>query len=167
MTHFWVTTHQSRTAGVDKPSLWAWSGNSLSAYSEHSVSCGSGPGVALCMPSWRHAPSEWTRPISSTLRNAQASGRARKVWSIFIAPEKVLNIFFWQHFIDCKAQIFFSCKVHLKSAVYKSNYQHWSLRPTSLTTCRFVWNKPAGGEGWSLKCIFNKPLKLLLINLKI
>lgn len=104
MAHFWVTTHRLRTVGVDERSSWVCSSNSLSAYSEHSVSCGSGPGVVLCMPSWRHAPSEWTWPISSPLRKTQASGKGPTLRCIFIAAEKVLKKI-WQHFIVCKVQM--------------------------------------------------------------
>lgn len=48
--------------------------HSLSAYIVHSLRFNSGPGVALCLPSWRHAPSAWVPLITRMLRYANSRG---------------------------------------------------------------------------------------------
>ncbi len=62
--------------------------HSLSAYSPHSLRCGSGLGAALCLPSWRHTPSERVPPISAAAKYAQTNSRGREVTPISAATNR-------------------------------------------------------------------------------
>lgn len=48
--------------------------HSLSAYSPHSDRFGSGPGVALCLPSWRQTPSERTPLMAARYMHSNSRG---------------------------------------------------------------------------------------------
>lgn len=62
--------------------------HSLSAYSAHSLRCGSGLGVALCFSSGRHTPSEWIPPISRALKYMQANSAGRGAGPISAAANQ-------------------------------------------------------------------------------
>lgn len=62
--------------------------HSLSAYSPHSLRWGSGPGVALCLPSWRHTPSERAPPIIAAAKYTHRNSRGRKVTAISAATHR-------------------------------------------------------------------------------
>lgn len=103
--------------------LWKWD-HSLSAYREHSVRCGSGLGVALCLPSWRHTPSERVPPIRAAAKTTQINSEEDEVRSISVDTNTWTRVFS----IEKKQQ-----HTHTVPNHYKKRTKWFALRQIIIT----------------------------------